>query len=117
MLVVCLIHYGIGLLCGVMIGDGHQNTGEESEYANALNNTNLNNNSFAAANSTSRLSRVILSTKCDYTNRILMLNLKDNLLTDLSCQLLSSFVEKSFELRMLDLRGNMISENGSYLML
>jgi len=41
------------------------------------------------------------------------LNLKDNCLTDLSAKLLASLVEKSNDLRMLDLRGNHISHKGA----
>lgn len=45
-------------------------------------------------------------------DRILLLNLKDNMLSDLSCKVLGALVEKSKSLRMLDLRGNFISATG-----
>lgn len=116
------LHSIIGLLCGVLMssggtvggsGEGGNDDAQDSEYNRAARETGQGPaNSFANVHSTSRLSRTILATSCDYTNRILLLNLRDNMLTDLSCQLLGSFVEKSTELRMLDLRGNMISVTG-----
>lgn len=117
------LHSIIGLLCGVLMssggadggvgsGDGEEDAQDAAYNRVASENGQGGTNSFMNANSTSRLSRTILATSCDYTNRILLLNLRDNMLTDLSCQLLGSFVEKSTELRMLDLRGNMISVTG-----
>jgi hypothetical protein len=64
----------------------------------------------AAANS---IARSILSVRCDYTERILFVNLRGNALTDLSCKVLSAMVEKSSTLRMLDLRENLLSTTGA----
>ncbi len=52
----------------------------------------------------------------NYISRILLLNLRNNQLTDLSAKLLASFVEKSSELRMLDIRENYITEVGAKLL-
>ena len=47
-----------------------------------------------------------------YLSLILIINLRDNMLTDFSCDLLSDTVEKSNQLRLLDLRENNITRNG-----
>jgi len=51
-----------------------------------------------------------------YIDRIIALNLRNNNITDLSCQPLSQVVEQSFSLRSLDLRGNHISNKGSAIL-
>jgi hypothetical protein len=52
----------------------------------------------------------------NYLDRIILLNLKGNYLSDLSCKIVSSIVETSPALRMLDLRSNFISSNGAKLL-
>ena len=52
-----------------------------------------------------------------YLDRLLLLNLRDNCLTDLSCNVLVPLLEKSSNLRMLDLRGNKISSSGAAVLL
>ncbi len=52
-----------------------------------------------------------------YLDRIVLLNLRDNSLTDLSCKLLSPLLEKSSTLRMVDLRGNKLTESGATVIL
>jgi hypothetical protein len=51
-----------------------------------------------------------------YIDRIITLNLRNNKITDLSCQSLSKLVEQSYSLRMLDLRGNHVSNKGALLL-
>lgn len=51
-----------------------------------------------------------------YIDRIITLNLRNNKITDLSCQSLSQVVEQSYSLRMLDLRGNHVSNKGASLL-
>jgi len=51
-----------------------------------------------------------------YPDRLLLLNLRGNQLTDLSCKLLSSLVSKSTNLRMLDMRENYISTSGTKIL-
>lgn len=51
-----------------------------------------------------------------YPDRLLLLNLRGNQLTDLSCKLLSSLISKSTNLRMLDLRENFISSSGTKIL-
>ena len=63
----------------------------------------------AASNS---LARSIMNVRCDYTERIILMNLRGNSLTDLSCKVLGALVEKSTTLRMLDLRENLLSTTG-----
>ena len=48
-----------------------------------------------------------------YVNRILLLNLKGNQLTDVACRALAAVVEGSANLRMLDLRNNAITAAGA----
>ncbi len=48
-----------------------------------------------------------------YMGRVIMLNLRGNLLTDISCRTLNPLIEKSSILRFVDLRENAISEKGT----
>jgi hypothetical protein len=61
----------------------------------------------------SMLAKSFLKIQSNYLDRLLLINLKDNSLTDISCKILCTVVEKSTTLRMLDIRGNLISSNGS----
>ncbi len=59
------------------------------------------------------LSKAIRAISKDYLSRVVMINLKGNCLTDISCQTLGRLLEKSPQLRMLDLRENKISDAGA----
>jgi len=59
------------------------------------------------------LSKAIRAISKDYLSRVVMINLKGNSLTDISCQTLGRLLEKSPQLRMLDLRENKISDAGA----
>ena len=48
-----------------------------------------------------------------YLGRVIMLNLRGNLLTDISCRTLNPLIEKSSSLRFVDLRENAISDKGT----
>mmetsp|Transcript_15378 Transcript_15378/g.28948 ORF Transcript_15378/g.28948 Transcript_15378/m.28948 type:complete len:481 (-) Transcript_15378:138-1580(-) len=63
-----------------------------------------------------QIAKTFLTVQSNYSDRILLLNLKDNLLSDISCKILSGLVEKTKSLRMLDLRGNMISPVGAKML-
>jgi hypothetical protein len=72
-------------------------------------------NSEAKFSAASMLAKSFLKIQSSYLDRLLLMNLKNNSLTDISCKLLCTVVEKSPSLRMLDIRGNMISSNGTVL--
>jgi hypothetical protein len=59
-----------------------------------------------------RPSQVRFDFEKSYLSLVMIFNLKDNELTDLSCNLLSLIVERSSILQLLDLRGNAISIHG-----
>ena len=59
------------------------------------------------------LDKTLLSLNGNYTSRILLLNLRGNQMTDLSCKLIAAMVETSTSLRMVDLRSNLISPKGA----
>jgi hypothetical protein len=58
------------------------------------------------------LAREVQEISRDYQSRIITMNLRGNLLTDISCKTLSSLVERSGVLRFVDLRDNAIGEKG-----
>lgn len=102
------LHGAIGLICGILVNPNRKNdtnTIESNQHGGMDINT-----------STTVLSNAILSSDSNYLNRITLLNLKGNHLTDLSCKVLSSLVEKSPELRILDLRDNCISDVGAKML-
>lgn len=59
------------------------------------------------------LNKTLLSVSGNYLNRILLLNLRSNQITDLACKSIAPLVENSPNLRMLDLRSNLISPKGT----
>jgi hypothetical protein len=70
-------------------------------------------NSSEMHSTASLLAKSFLKIQSNYLDRLLLMNLRGNSLTDISCKILCSLVEKSTSLRMLDLRGNLITANGS----
>lgn len=70
----------------------------------------------ARLSAATQIAKTFLTVQSNYSDRILLLNLKDNVLTDISCKILSGLVEKTRSLRMLDLRGNMISPVGAKML-
>lgn len=132
------LHGVVGLLCGVLApaaqdlggSDKHESydgfnrmvAGEAENSASidrkvggsnilmASLGVKVSEKQISAAND---LARSILSVRCDYTERVLFMNLRGNSLTDLSCKVLAAMVEKSSALRMLDLRENLLSTTGA----
>ena len=70
----------------------------------------------ARLSAATQIAKTFLTVQSNYSDRILLLNIKDNLLSDISCKILSGLVEKTTSLRMLDLRGNMISPVGAKML-
>ena len=70
----------------------------------------------ARLSAATQIAKTFMTVQSNYSDRILLLNLKDNLLSDISCKILSGLVEKTKSLRMLDLRGNMISPVGAKML-
>ena len=62
------------------------------------------------------LAKAIRSVSQGYISRIVMLNLKGNHLTDIACSTLAKIIEKSSNLRMVDLRENIISDDGAKML-
>jgi predicted nucleic acid-binding Zn-ribbon protein len=65
---------------------------------------------------TMTLKKTLLTASGNYLNRVLLLNLRGNQITDLTCKLLAGLVENSQSLRMVDLRSNLISPKGARIM-
>ena len=65
---------------------------------------------------TMTLNKTLLTASGNYLNRVLLLNLRGNQITDLTCKLLAGLVENSVSLRMVDLRSNLISPKGARIM-
>jgi hypothetical protein len=65
---------------------------------------------------TMTLKKTLLTASGNYLNRVLLLNLRGNQITDLTCKLLAGLVENSASLRMVDLRSNLISPKGARIM-
>ena len=125
------LHSVVGLLCGALgnssavqgtsNGDDEANTGGMAHTGG----TSISKHDMMMASglgipnatqkltSASLLAKSFLLVQSNYIHRIMLLNLKDNVLTDISCKVLGSLVEKSHSLRMLDIRGNMISAVGA----
>ncbi len=126
------LHGIVGLLCGALgpaaaatgqlTGDGLddavlQNGGLPGDGMSksqlALISSGLNQNGTSdAVSAAAIMAKSILLIQSNYSERVLLLNLSSNSLTDISCKVLSALVEKSTVLRMLDLRGNLISPDG-----
>ncbi len=59
------------------------------------------------------LSKAIRAITKNYMERLVMINLKGNRLTDTSCKSLGRLIEHSPQIRMIDLRENQISDEGA----
>lgn len=118
-------HGVVGLLSGALSStSGEGQEGEHDENGNGdimqsisrgdkvLANELGISNSVEMLSTASILAKSFLKIQSNYIDRLLLINLKDNCLTDISCKVLCSVVEKSSSLRMLDVRGNLISSNG-----
>eukprot|EP00602_Paraphysomonas_sp_CaronLab_P012039 CAMPEP_0185038394 /NCGR_PEP_ID=MMETSP1103-20130426/33963_1 /TAXON_ID=36769 /ORGANISM="Paraphysomonas bandaiensis, Strain Caron Lab Isolate" /LENGTH=1393 /DNA_ID=CAMNT_0027576797 /DNA_START=230 /DNA_END=4411 /DNA_ORIENTATION=- len=130
------LHGVVGLLCGALgnggIGNGDNNTTSDDERNTTTmareSGTAISKNDMMMASglgiqltgekltAASLLAKTLLTVQSNYTDRVLLLNLKDNVLTDISCKILGGLVEKSSSLRMLDVRGNMISPIGAKML-
>jgi hypothetical protein len=62
------------------------------------------------------LAKNVANISKDYLARVIMLNLRGNLLTDISCKTLSPLIERSGVLRFVDLRDNAITEKGAKML-
>jgi hypothetical protein len=88
-----------------------------------LDTTNNDNDANANMNQTTStmmhskvLSKFIRSHTKDYLSRIVMLNLKGNRLTNISCKTIAKFLENTPSIRMLDLRENHIDDDGAKIL-
>lgn len=110
----------ISLICGVFSFENYSssgvNAGDFHGEEAVTNNKEIDDAVITESSLT--VARVFHNPKLteNYISRILLLNLRNNQLTDLSAKLLASFVEKSSELRMLDIRENYITEAGAKLL-
>jgi hypothetical protein len=85
----------------------HSNNTSQSTTDNRnSDNSNLENRNSDNPNVDNRIKDNL------YINLIILLNLKDNRLTDMSCKLIGTLIEMSSSLRMVDLRDNFISNIG-----
>ena len=121
------LHGVVGLLVGALGSSGTQDDSihpsEGVNRADAFRQSDVSMGaglgvdlSGARLSAATQIAKTFLTVQSNYSDRILLLNLKDNLLSDISCKILSGLVEKTKSLRMLDLRGNMISPVGAKML-
>jgi hypothetical protein len=125
------LHGVVGLLCGALgPSGGHDDTAAAAVHpSDGLGRTDAFRQSDLAMgeglgvdltgarlSAATQIAKTFMTVQSNYADRILLLNLKDNLLSDISCKILSGLVEKTKSLRMLDLRGNMISPVGAKML-